>query len=83
MPVPLISNTVISGSTRTISRYLLQVPPIELNRKEYDILLYFIQRPERVINKMTLAESVWGDHIDQVDTFDFIYAQVKTSRKKN
>ena len=26
-PVPLISNTVISGSTRTISRYLLQVPP--------------------------------------------------------
>ena len=27
MPVPLISNTVISGSTRNISRYLLQVPP--------------------------------------------------------
>lgn len=55
---------------------------IELNRKEYDILLYFIQRPERVINKMTLAESVWGDHIDQVDNFDFIYAQVKNLRKK-
>ena len=55
--------------------------PIELNRKEYDILLYFIQRPERVINKMTLAESVWGDHIDQVDNFDFIYAQVKNLRK--
>lgn len=56
--------------------------PLELNRKEYDILFYFIQRPERVINKMTLAESVWGDHIDQVDNFDFIYAQVKNLRKK-
>lgn len=56
--------------------------PIELNRKEYDILYYFIQRPERVVNKMTLAESVWGDHIDQVDNFDFIYAQVKNLRKK-
>lgn len=56
--------------------------PIELNRKEYDILLYFLQRPERVVNKMTLAESVWGDHIDQVDNFDFIYAQVKNLRKK-
>lgn len=55
---------------------------LELNRKEYDILLYFIQRPERVVNKMTLAESVWGDHIDQVDNFDFIYAQVKNLRKK-
>ena len=31
---------------------------------------------------MTLAESVWGDHIDQVDNFDFIYAQVKNLRKK-
>ena len=55
---------------------------IELNRKEYDILLYFIQRPERVINKTTLAEAVWGDHIDQVDNFDFIYAQVKNLRKR-
>ena len=55
---------------------------IEFKRKEYDILYYFIQRPERVVNKMTLAESVWGDHIDQVDNFDFIYAQIKNIRKK-
>ena len=34
------------------------------------------------INKNTLAESVWGDHIDQVDNFDFIYAQIKNLRKK-
>lgn len=54
----------------------------ELNRKEYDILLYFLQRPERVVNKMTLAEAVWGDHIDQADNFDFIYAQVKNLRKR-
>ena len=55
---------------------------IELNRKEYDILLYFANRPGRLVNKHTLAESVWGDHIDQVDNFDFIYAQIKNLRKK-
>lgn len=55
---------------------------IDLNRKEYDILHYFINRPDRLINKNTLAESVWGDHIDQVDNFDFIYAQIKNLRKK-
>ena len=49
---------------------------------EYDILLYFINRPGRLVNKNTLAESVWGDHIDQVDNFDFIYAQIKNLRKK-
>lgn len=55
---------------------------IEFNRKEYDILLYFMNRPGRLVNKNTLAESVWGDHIDQVDNFDFIYAQIKNIRKK-
>ena len=39
-------------------------------------------RPGRLVNKNTLAESVWGDHIDQVDNFDFIYAQIKNLRKR-
>ena len=55
---------------------------LELNRKEYDILVYFMNRPGRLVNKSTLAESVWGDHIDQVDNFDFIYAQIKNLRKR-
>ena len=55
---------------------------IELNRKEYDILYYFMNRPDRVIHKTALAEAIWGDHIDQADNFDFIYAQIKNLRKK-
>lgn len=55
---------------------------LELNRKEYDILLYFANRCNRLINKNTMAESVWGDHIDQLYNFDFIYAQIKNLRKK-
>lgn len=56
--------------------------PLELNRKEYDILLYFANRCDRLINKSAMAEAIWGDHIDQVDNFDFIYAQIKNLRKK-
>ena len=63
-------------------RVFVENQELELNRKEYDILLYFMNRPGRLINKNTLAESVWGDHIDQVDNFDFIYAQIKNLRKK-
>lgn len=55
---------------------------LELNKKEYDILVYFANRPGRLVDKGTLAESVWGDHIDQVDNFDFVYAQIKNLRKK-
>lgn len=55
---------------------------IELSRKEYDILFYFMSRPGRLVNKNALAEAVWGDHIDQVDNFDFIYAQIKNLRRR-
>ncbi len=55
---------------------------LELNRKEYDILNYFVARPNHLIDKAVLAEAVWGDHIDQVDNYDFIYAQIKNLRKK-
>jgi DNA-binding response OmpR family regulator len=53
-----------------------------LNRKEYDLLYYFVVNPNRLINKTSLAESVWGDNIDQADSLDFIYSQVKNLRKK-
>ena len=56
--------------------------PLQFNRKEFDLLYYFIVNPDRVINKMSLAESVWGDNIDQVDSLDFIYSQVKNLRRK-
>jgi DNA-binding response OmpR family regulator len=53
-----------------------------LNRKEFDILTYFISNKNRLINKTALAERIWGDHIDQADDFEFIYSQIKNIRKK-
>ena len=55
---------------------------LKLNRKEFDLLYYFVINPDRLINKTALAESVWGDRIDQADSLDFIYSQVKNLRKK-
>ncbi|MBQ7553374.1 MAG: response regulator transcription factor [Bacteroidaceae bacterium] len=55
---------------------------VELGRKEYDILEYLMHRPNRMIEKGMLAEAVWGDHIDQSDNFDFVYAQMKNLRKR-
>jgi len=55
---------------------------LPLNRKEFDLLYYFVSNPGRLLSKDALAESVWGDYIDQADSFDFIYSQVKNLRKK-
>ncbi|MBP2618221.1 response regulator transcription factor [Chryseobacterium jejuense] len=53
-----------------------------LNRKEYDLLYYFVIHPEKTLQKTTLAEAIWGDYIDQADSLDFIYSQIKNLRKK-
>lgn len=55
---------------------------VELLKKEFDILKYFIMRPGHTVDKAVLAEAVWGDHIDQSDDFQFVYAQMKNLRRK-
>lgn len=55
---------------------------MELNRKEFDILIYLATNQNRLVSKSALAEHVWGDHIDQADSFEFIYSQIKNLRKK-
>ncbi|KDN55612.1 response regulator transcription factor [Flavobacterium seoulense] len=55
---------------------------IPLNRKEFDMLNYFLFNKNRLITKTGLAEHVWGDHSDQADNLDFVYYQIKNLRKK-
>jgi DNA-binding response OmpR family regulator len=56
--------------------------PIDLTRKEYDLLLYFISNKNKVISKGAIAEHLWGDNMDMADNYDFIYTHIKNLRKK-
>jgi len=56
--------------------------PVILNRKELDILIFFMVNKNRIVRKSALAENIWGDFIDQANDFDFIYSQIKNLRKK-
>jgi len=55
---------------------------IDLTRKEYEILLYFIVNRNKVITRESIAEHVWGDNISYADNYDFIYSHIKNIRKK-
>ncbi|RFN59063.1 response regulator transcription factor [Marixanthomonas ophiurae] len=74
-----LGNFSINPETREVT---IDNTEIELNRKEFDVLLYFVSNKKRLVRKTALAEHVWGDHIDQTDSFDFIYSQIKNLRKK-
>ena len=53
-----------------------------LTKKEFDILQHFIANKSRVISKTSLAEYIWGDHVDSADSFDFLFVHIKNLKKK-
>lgn len=74
-----IENVKLLPDVRTVS---INNNELQLNRKEFDLLYYFMVNPDRLLNKTTLTEAVWGDNIDQSDDLDFLYSQVKNLRRK-
>jgi DNA-binding response OmpR family regulator len=55
---------------------------IILTKKELDLLLYFIANQNRVLTKESIAEHLWGEQVDSLDSLDFIYTHIKNLRKK-
>jgi len=69
----------ISIDTRAKSAFVNE-QPLELTRKEYELLLYFMSNKKKVISKNAIAEHLWGD--DMQGNNDFIYTHIKNLRKK-
>jgi DNA-binding response OmpR family regulator len=55
---------------------------VDLTKKEYELLLYFLANKEKVINKNAIAMHLWGDDMDVSGSYDFIYTHIKNLRKK-
>ena len=55
---------------------------VSLTAKEYDLLLFFITNKNRVVSKNSIAEHLWGDDSDQMESHDFIYVHLRNLRKK-
>ncbi|MDM1346890.1 response regulator transcription factor [Myroides marinus] len=53
-----------------------------LNNKEFELLYYFVVNANRLVTKSSIAEQIWGDNMDEADSYDFVYSQVKNLRKK-
>lgn len=56
--------------------------PISLTNKEFSLLLYFVNNKNRVLTKDSIAEHLWGDSLEYLGNYDFIYTHIKNLRKK-
>jgi DNA-binding response OmpR family regulator len=69
----------IDTQARTIT---VNKHPVDLTRKEYQLLLYFAYNKGRVVSKNAIAEHLWGDETGGAANYDFIYTHIKNLRRK-
>ncbi|WP_341841569.1 response regulator transcription factor [Chitinophaga caseinilytica] len=55
---------------------------LDMTRKEFDLLMYFMVNKNRVLSRQSIAAHLWGDYTDNLNNFDFVYQHVKNIRKK-
>src|SRR5258708_821214 len=79
-------NNIVSFNEISIDTLAKQVAiknePVELTRKEYELLLYFISNQRRVISKNALVAHLWSHEMGTGESVDFIYTHIKNLRKK-
>jgi DNA-binding response OmpR family regulator len=67
----------LNGRTFTVHQ-----KPVELTRKEYDLLVFLVSNKNRVVSKNAIAEHLSGDFADNFDNYDIIYAHIKNLKRK-
>lgn len=73
------NDIIVDTSAKTVA---VQGKFVELTRKEYDLLLFFIINKNRVLSRNAIAEHLSTEGPDIYDSFDFIYTHIKNLKKK-
>lgn len=55
---------------------------LDLTKKEFDLLLFFLTNKNRVLGRQAIVQHLWGDYSDDLANFDFVYQHIKNLRKK-
>lgn len=56
--------------------------PVDLTRKEFDLLSYMLLHKNRVLTRMQLSEHIWGSFTDDDSDSNYIDVHIKNIRKK-
>lgn len=63
-------------------QFFINKNEVELTKKEFQLIGFFIANKNRVITKEGIVQHLWGDEMELSDNFDFIYTHIKNLRKK-
>ena len=77
-PITFGTSLVIVPRRRQV---LVAGEPVELTRKEFDLLYFLAKRPGQVLSRNQLYDNVWDDYYDRASD-DTVKVHIKTLRKK-
>src|SRR6185437_4509402 len=75
----VVNEIIIDLAAKTV---IVHKKPVELTRKEFDLLLYLVSNKNKVISKNAIAENISGEEADLFDNFDFVYSHIKNLKRK-
>lgn len=64
------------------AQFFVNKQEVELTKKEFQLVWFFITNKNRVITKEGIVQHLWSDGLEYADNFDFIYTHIKNLRKK-
>lgn len=50
---------------------------VRLTPKEFDLLVYFLRHPTKVLTHRALTKAIWGGSVDQTESLRFFIAQLR------
>ncbi len=67
-----------------LDQHLVKVDnePLNFTKKEFAILTHLISNQKRVVTKTALSEYIWGDYVDEANSFGFLFSQMKNLKRK-
>jgi DNA-binding response OmpR family regulator len=74
-----VGNMSVDIDSKTIT---VQQNVVDLTQKEFQLLVYLLINKNKIISKSAIAQYLWGDNMDSVDSYDFIYTHIKNIRRK-
>ena len=78
VPITFGTSLVIAPRYRQV---LSNGNPIDLTRKEFDLLYFFARRPGQVFSRNRIYDCVWGDYFE-LGGNETVKVHIKTLRKK-
>jgi DNA-binding response OmpR family regulator len=55
---------------------------VTFTRKEFNLLVFFVSNRGKVLTRESIAEHLWGDYTDSINSYDFIYNHISNVRRK-